>query len=101
MGTVFLEAPSDWSISRSMAKRSACPRATLLDACQQQGIDTPTLRYLENLTPVNVCQVCGGYRSADARVGLLTQSRTRHDRARRLRTGAHQHTLKSLTCTGA
>ena len=27
---------------------------TLLQACRQQGIDTPTLCYLENLTPVNV-----------------------------------------------
>jgi len=32
--------------------------ATLLDACRQQGIDTPTLCYLENLPPVNVCRVC-------------------------------------------
>src|ERR1700733_637036 len=32
--------------------------ATLLDACRAQGIDTPTLCYLENLTPVNVCRVC-------------------------------------------
>jgi NADH dehydrogenase/NADH:ubiquinone oxidoreductase subunit G len=32
--------------------------ATLLDACRQQGIDTPTLCYLENLTPVNVCRAC-------------------------------------------
>ena len=32
--------------------------ATLLEACRQQGIDTPTLCYLENLTPVNVCRVC-------------------------------------------
>src|SRR5499427_9944272 len=31
---------------------------TLLQACRQQGIDTPTLCYLENLTPVNVCRVC-------------------------------------------
>ncbi|MHB8331804.1 MAG: 2Fe-2S iron-sulfur cluster-binding protein, partial [Candidatus Dormibacteria bacterium] len=30
---------------------------TLLEACRQQGIDTPTLCYLENLTPVNVCRV--------------------------------------------
>src|SRR6185312_5984617 len=28
------------------------------EACRQQGIDTPTLCYLENLTPVNVCRVC-------------------------------------------
>jgi predicted molibdopterin-dependent oxidoreductase YjgC len=32
--------------------------ATILDACKQLGIDTPTLCYAENLTPVNVCRVC-------------------------------------------
>ncbi|MBM4409555.1 MAG: 2Fe-2S iron-sulfur cluster binding domain-containing protein, partial [Chloroflexi bacterium] len=32
--------------------------ATILEACRAQGIDTPTLCYLENLTPVNVCRVC-------------------------------------------
>jgi len=32
--------------------------ATLLEACRRQDIDTPTLCYLENLTPVNVCRVC-------------------------------------------
>src|SRR5919201_1027737 len=31
---------------------------TILDACHSLGIDTPTLCYLENLTPVNVCRVC-------------------------------------------
>ena len=31
---------------------------TLLQACQSAGIDTPTLCYAENLTPVNVCRVC-------------------------------------------
>src|SRR5215471_9988321 len=31
---------------------------TLLDACRMQEISTPTLCYLENLTPVNVCRVC-------------------------------------------
>jgi NADP-reducing hydrogenase subunit HndD len=31
---------------------------TLLQACRGQGIDTPTLCYLESLTPVNVCRVC-------------------------------------------
>jgi NADH dehydrogenase/NADH:ubiquinone oxidoreductase subunit G len=30
---------------------------TLLEACRLQGIDTPTLCCLENLTPVNVCRV--------------------------------------------
>src|ERR1043165_1077165 len=32
--------------------------ATILDACQSVRIDTPTLCYAENLTPVNVCRVC-------------------------------------------
>jgi predicted molibdopterin-dependent oxidoreductase YjgC len=32
--------------------------STILDACRAQGIDTPTLCYLDNLTPVNVCRVC-------------------------------------------
>jgi len=31
---------------------------TLLQACRGLNIDTPTLCYLENLTPVNVCRVC-------------------------------------------
>ncbi|MDQ6766768.1 MAG: 2Fe-2S iron-sulfur cluster-binding protein [Candidatus Eremiobacteraeota bacterium] len=32
--------------------------STILQACRTQSIDTPTLCYLENLTPVNVCRVC-------------------------------------------
>ncbi|HVQ23109.1 MAG TPA: 2Fe-2S iron-sulfur cluster-binding protein [Candidatus Saccharimonadia bacterium] len=32
--------------------------STILDACRAEGIETPTLCYLENLTPVNVCRVC-------------------------------------------
>ncbi len=32
--------------------------STLLQACVARGVDTPTLCYLENLTPVNVCRVC-------------------------------------------
>ncbi|MGZ4109116.1 MAG: 2Fe-2S iron-sulfur cluster-binding protein [Actinomycetota bacterium] len=31
---------------------------TLLEALRAEGVDTPTLCYLENLTPVNVCRVC-------------------------------------------
>src|SRR5204862_3136292 len=31
---------------------------TILEACRKEGIDTPTLCYLENLTPVNVCRIC-------------------------------------------
>jgi len=32
--------------------------ATLLDACKAAAIETPTLCWAENLTPVNVCRVC-------------------------------------------
>lgn len=32
--------------------------ATILDACRAEGIDVPTLCFLESLTPVNVCRVC-------------------------------------------
>ena len=32
--------------------------STVLDACRQEEIDTPTLCWAENLTPVNVCRVC-------------------------------------------
>src|ERR1017187_2270187 len=32
--------------------------ATILQACKTIGIETPTLCYLETLTPVNVCRVC-------------------------------------------
>src|SRR5712671_5361915 len=37
---------------------SAREGATILDAARSIGIDTPTLCYLENLTPVNVCRIC-------------------------------------------
>jgi NADP-reducing hydrogenase subunit HndD len=32
--------------------------STILEACRANGIETPTLCYLETLTPVNVCRVC-------------------------------------------
>ena len=32
--------------------------ATILDACRAEGIDTPTLCFADNLTPVNACRVC-------------------------------------------
>ena len=40
---------------RSVAVREG---STILDAARQLGIHTPTLCFLENLTPVNVCRVC-------------------------------------------
>jgi predicted molibdopterin-dependent oxidoreductase YjgC len=32
--------------------------STILDALSAKGVDTPTLCYAENLTPVNACRVC-------------------------------------------
>ena len=32
--------------------------ATILDACRAEGVDTPTMCYAGNLTPVNACRVC-------------------------------------------
>lgn len=32
--------------------------STILDACSALGIDTPTMCFAKNLTPVNVCRVC-------------------------------------------
>ncbi|HZE03833.1 MAG TPA: 2Fe-2S iron-sulfur cluster-binding protein, partial [Solirubrobacteraceae bacterium] len=32
--------------------------STILDACRQIGIDTPTLCYGETLMPANVCRIC-------------------------------------------
>jgi predicted molibdopterin-dependent oxidoreductase YjgC len=37
---------------------SAPEGSTILEACRRQGIEVPTLCYLENLTPVNTCRVC-------------------------------------------
>jgi len=32
--------------------------STILDACRREGVDTPTLCFADNLTPVNSCRVC-------------------------------------------
>ena len=32
--------------------------ATILDACDAAGVETPTICYGPTLTPVNVCRVC-------------------------------------------
>ncbi len=37
---------------------SVAEGTSILDACREQGIDTPTLCYLETLTPVNACRLC-------------------------------------------
>ena len=47
------------SMSSSTVRRRSVPASwTILEACRSLGIDTPTLCYLENLTPVNVCRIC-------------------------------------------
>ncbi|HUJ07118.1 MAG TPA: 2Fe-2S iron-sulfur cluster-binding protein [Streptosporangiaceae bacterium] len=59
MTAVHLDAPRRLvDVSVDGATVRVPEGATLLDACRQRGIDTPTLCYLENLTPVNVCRVC-------------------------------------------
>ena len=37
---------------------TAEPGQTILEACNNEGIETPTLCWAANLTPVNVCRVC-------------------------------------------
>jgi len=37
---------------------SVAEGSTIIDATRKLGIDTPTLCFLESLTPVNVCRVC-------------------------------------------
>ena len=59
MTAVFLETPRRLVDITVDGETVRVPEgATLLEACRQQGVDTPTLCYLENLTPVNVCRVC-------------------------------------------
>ena len=67
--------------------------STILEACRQLRIDTPTLCQLDTLTPVNVCRVCvvevegsrvlvpACSRKAEAGMKILTDSdRVRHSR---------------------
>ena len=67
--------------------------STLLDACGEAGVDTPTICYGPTLTPVNVCRVCvvelegsrtlvpSCSREAEAGMVVLTDSeRVRHSR---------------------
>jgi predicted molibdopterin-dependent oxidoreductase YjgC len=53
-----VEAPRDIELSIDGETVTVPAGSTILGACRQQGIDTPTLCYAENLTPVNVCRVC-------------------------------------------
>jgi predicted molibdopterin-dependent oxidoreductase YjgC len=50
--------PSRVSLKVDGVEVSVPAGSTILEACRAQGIDIPTMCYLENLTPVNVCRVC-------------------------------------------
>jgi predicted molibdopterin-dependent oxidoreductase YjgC len=53
-----VEAPAPVELTIDGVLVTVPAGSTILDACRAEGIDTPTLCYLENLTPVNVCRVC-------------------------------------------
>ena len=57
--TAFVGLPRRMLNASIDGKEVSVPEGTtILAACRQLGIDTPTLCYLETLTPVNVCRVC-------------------------------------------
>jgi len=51
-------APRAVELTIDGEKVSVPEGSTLLDACRRRGLDTPTLCYADNLTPVNACRVC-------------------------------------------
>jgi len=53
-----VEAPPAIELTIDGETVSVPAGTTILGACRSLGIDTPTLCYAENLTPVNVCRVC-------------------------------------------
>lgn len=59
MTAVPLESPRPLvNLDIDGRKVSAPAGSTILETCRREGIDVPTLCYLENLTPVNTCRVC-------------------------------------------
>jgi predicted molibdopterin-dependent oxidoreductase YjgC len=53
-----VEPPAPVTVSIDGVDVTIPAGSTILEACRAQGLDVPTLCYLENLTPVNVCRVC-------------------------------------------
>ena len=53
-----VEAPASVELTIDGRTVAIPAGSTILDACHQLDIDTPTLCYADNLTPVNVCRVC-------------------------------------------
>jgi predicted molibdopterin-dependent oxidoreductase YjgC len=59
MSTAFIGLPKRMlTVTVDGEDVSAVEGSTILEVCRNRGIDTPTLCYLENLTPVNACRVC-------------------------------------------
>src|SRR5256884_9578126 len=57
--TVFVGLPKRFvSLSVDGREVEVLEGSTILDACRRLEVDIPTLCYLDNLTPVNVCRVC-------------------------------------------
>ncbi len=58
--TVLEPRPTETLVSLTIDGNtvSVAEGQTVLDACTVAGVDTPTLCYAENLTPVNACRVC-------------------------------------------
>jgi len=53
-----VEAPPVVQVTIDGVAVSVPAGTTILGACRALGVDTPTLCYADNLTPVNVCRVC-------------------------------------------
>ena len=51
-------APAPVTVSIDGVDVTVPAGSTILEAARAQGLDLPTLCYLENLAPVNVCRVC-------------------------------------------
>jgi NADP-reducing hydrogenase subunit HndD len=53
-----VEAPAPVTVSIDGVDVTVPAGSTILEAARAQGLELPTLCYLENLAPVNVCRVC-------------------------------------------
>ena len=92
--TAFVGLPKRMLTATIDGRELQAPEGTtILEACRRMGIDTPTLCYLETLTPVNVCRACvvevegsrvlvpACSRKLEAGMNILTDSeRVRHSR---------------------
>ena len=57
--TAFVGLPKRMLTATMDGREVQAPEGTtILEACRRLAIDTPTLCYLETLTPVNVCRAC-------------------------------------------